>query len=197
MIEINKDNTIFIAALPDETGNSNSIIGLPIIYSGAGKINSAIATCKAINLGYENIINIGSCGSLVLGVGEVVKIGKTYQDIDFKSLAKYGHTIFEENSHFIELDPNSKFSCFTTDYFFESTRIEEYSPDYLRSIKENSVFDMECFSIAKTCNHFGVKFTSYKWVSDSGDHKSWKDNCKQGFDNVKNIIINEYEEKRL
>ena len=50
----------FIIALPEETNYINAINSDIIFYSGVGKINATITTCKVIELGYTEIINIGS-----------------------------------------------------------------------------------------------------------------------------------------
>jgi nucleoside phosphorylase len=47
---------------------------------------------------------------------------------------------------------------------------------------------MECFAIAKVCKRFNIKFSSYKWVSDDGDGSNWKENCKIGFEKIKQIL---------
>jgi adenosylhomocysteine nucleosidase len=179
---------VFIVAVPDEVEMQNEILGSPVIFSGVGKINAAIATYTAITSGYNEIINIGSCGSVSLPIGEVVKIGQIFQDMDATPLCDYGHTPFEINSKQISLDISSPISCFTTDYFYDHNQINKYSESYLEMINKCSIFDMECFAIAKVCKRFNIKFTSYKWVSDGGDGGNWKENCKIGFGKIKNIL---------
>ena len=55
-----------------------------------------------------------------------------------------------------------------------------------------SIFDMECYAIAKVCKRFQLNFSSYKWVSDDGDGSDWKENCRIGFEKVK-TLLNDYE----
>ena len=179
---------VFIVAVPDEVEMQREILGFPVIFSGVGKINAAMAAYAAITSGYNEIINIGSCGSVSLPVGEVVKIGQIFQDIDATPLCNYGYTPFETNSEKIFLDVSSPISCFTTDYFYDHNQINKYSKNYLEMINKCSIFDMECFAIAKICKRFDIKFTSYKWVSDGGDGGNWKENCKIGFKKIKQII---------
>lgn len=183
-------NKVFIVALPDEIENQTHILGIPVIFSGVGKINATMAAYRAFNEGYSEIINIGSCGSLSLPVGKIVKVGQVFQDIDATPLCQYGNTPFEILSKQIILDTTSSVDCFTTDYFYDNNQLSKYSPYYLEMIKKCNIFDMECFAIAKVCKHFNIKFNSYKWISDSGDHSHWKENCKIGFKKIK-IILNE------
>ena len=56
---------------------------------------------------------------------------------------------------------------------------------------------MECFAIAKVCKRFGMKFSSYKWISDSGEHSNWEENCKIGFEKVKVILNEQFEKERI
>tara|TARA_R110000765_G_scaffold123223_1_gene220113 strand:- start:2544 stop:3116 length:573 start_codon:yes stop_codon:yes gene_type:complete len=181
---------VFIVATPIEVDNATEILGYPIIYSGIGKINATMAVYKAIHEAHTEIINIGSCGSSLLPPGELIEVGQVYQDIDLTPLAPYGENLFETNSKKIELDANSSISCFTTDYFMDKPQKSKYSKYYLDMIENCSIFDMECFALAKVCKHFNIKFNSYKWVSDDGDGSTWEENCKIGFNKLK-IKLNE------
>jgi len=181
-------NKVFIVAVPDEVEIQGMILGNPVIFSGVGKINASIAAYTAFNQGYKEIINIGSCGSLKHKAGEIIKIGQTFQDIDSTPIAEYGHTPFESSSYQIILDSKNNNTCFTTDYFYDEKQKSKYSEKYLEMINRCSVFDMECFAIAKVCKRFNIKFNSYKWVSDDGNASNWKENCKIGFNKIKDIL---------
>jgi adenosylhomocysteine nucleosidase len=180
---------VFIVAVPDEVEIQGKILGSPVIFSGIGKINATMAAYKAFSEGYNEVINIGSCGSLSIPVGEIVKVGQVFQDIDATPLCDYGDTPFEAASKQIVLDALSPISCFTTDYFYDHNQINKYFKNYLEMINKCSIFDMECFAIAKVCKRFNIKFTSYKWISDSGDGGNWKENYKVGFEKIKQIIL--------
>ena len=179
---------VFIVAVPDEVEIQGEILGSPVIFSGVGKINATMAAYNAVTSKYNEIINIGSCGSLSLPVGEIVKVGQVFQDIDVTPLCEYGDTLFEAAGKQIVINTLSPISCFTTDYFYDHNQIDKYSKNYLEMINKCSIFDMECFAIAKVCKRFNIKFTSYKWVSDSGDGGNWKENCKVGFEKIKHIL---------
>jgi adenosylhomocysteine nucleosidase len=187
---------VFIVAVKEEIEKSTSILDHPVIFSGVGKINATIAACKAINLGYKKIINIGSCGSFKYSMGTLLKIGRVYQDIDITPLCNYGETLFEDNSLYIDLN-SSEFSCITTDYFIDKSQINKYSPNLIEMIHSCSVFDMECCAIAKVCNLHDINFVSYKWVSDDGDSDSWMESCKIGFEKLKKILEHELKEERI
>ncbi len=188
---------VFIVAVADEVDIQGEILGYPVMFSGVGKINAAMTATMAFSLGYDEVINIGSCGSLKLPVGEVVKVGQVFQDIDATPLDEYGATPFDTNSKQVVLDAMSPITCFTTDYFYDNSQISKYSPQYLEMIEKCSIFDMECFAIAKVCRRYNIKFSSYKWISDGGDHSHWKENCKIGFEKVKTILNEQFEKERI
>jgi hypothetical protein len=103
-------------------------------------------------------------------------------------LCGYGETPFEDDSHQIILDPSLDATCFSTDYFYDAPQQSKYSPSYLKSIQSSTVFDMECYAQAKVTRSLGVSYQSYKWVSDSGDGSDWQENCRIGFDIVKELL---------
>jgi adenosylhomocysteine nucleosidase len=172
----------FIAAVKEELGGQTIIEGIPVFYSGVGKVNAAMAAVSVIFQGYKEIINIGSCGSKNHPLGEILKIGRVYQDIDATPLCEYGLTPFEEALPYILLDDKSDVSCFTTDYFYDEKQQNKYADRYLQMVNTSSVFDMELYAIAKACRKHEVRCTSYKWVSDDGNYDHWVDNCKASLD---------------
>ena len=189
------NNKVFIVAVPAEIDitpnqtNNGTLLNHDVIFSGVGKINATIAAYKAFSKGYKEIINIGSCGSLNLPSGEIVKVTQVFQDIDATPLAPYGDTPFESSSNQIILDTKyPPISCFTTDYFYDEFQRDKYSENYLDMINKCTILDMECFAIAKVCKRFNIKFSSYKWVSDDGDASSWEQNCKIGLEKVKKML---------
>lgn len=179
---------VFIVAVPDEVDIQGEILGSPVIFSGVGKINAAMAAYNAFSLGFKEVINIGSCGSLKLPPGQLVKVGQVFQDIDATPLVEYGNTPFEASSGQIVLDTDYDVTCFTTDYFYDAPQRLKYSENYLKMIDKCTIFDMECFALAKVCKRFNMNFSSYKWVSDDGDASSWKEMCNIGFEKVKEVL---------
>ena len=178
---------VFIVASALETGIINDINESPVIYSGVGKINATMAAYKAFTDGYNEVINIGSCGSLKHEQGTIINVGLVYQDIDGTPLCKYGVTPFETTLNIV-VNRLSDLTCFTTDYFVDLSQINKYSPSYINMINRCDAFDMECYAIAKVCKRFNMDFKAYKWVSDNGGDVSWEENCSIGFDKVKKLL---------
>jgi adenosylhomocysteine nucleosidase len=179
---------VYIVALIDEVNGATQINGNNVIYSGVGKINATIAAYSAFNQGYSEVINIGSCGSLKHPPGTIIKVGSVFQDIDVRPLSEYGETPFESHYNQVVTDRSVLTTCFTTDYFADLNYKEKYSKEYIDMIHKCDIFDMECFALAKVCHRFGIKFSSYKWVSDNGDGGDWKENCKIGFEKVRELL---------
>ena len=119
---------VFIVAVADEVDIQGEILGIPVMFSGVGKVNAAMTATMAFSLGYNEVINIGSCGSLKLPVGEIVKVGQVFQDLDATPLDEYGAIPFEPNSKQVILDATSPYTCFTTDYFYDNSQLSKYSP---------------------------------------------------------------------
>jgi len=179
-------NKVFIIALPEETDFKSNINGIDILYSEPGKINATMVASYAYKLGYTEIINIGSCGSLKHNPGTIINVGYVYEDIDIRPLYEYGYNSQNGVNNYKISD--TKYTCFTTDYFVDLNQKNKYSEEYLKMINSCDIFDMECFALAKVCNMYNIKFSSYKWVSDNGDGGDWKENCKIGFNNVINSL---------
>jgi adenosylhomocysteine nucleosidase len=184
--------TVIIAALPQELNNLENLFGIPIIYSGVGKVNAAISSTISFFSGYNHVINLGSCGSLNHSVGSILKINKFIQDIDCSPLCEYGTTFLDEKYSNIINEADHSFSCFTTDYFYDHNQKEKYSKYYLENIKTCDVFDMESFAIAKVCKKFKIGFSCYKWVSDDGDSNQWETSLGVKLDEIRNLIENEF-----
>jgi adenosylhomocysteine nucleosidase len=168
----------FIVALPEEVDYQTELQGIPIHITGVGKVNAAFGVQKLIHQGFDEIINIGSCGSLRHPVGSILSIGRVFQDIDCRPLCDYGLTPDEHDSLVVEIDVASSHACFSTDYFYEQSHQSKYPPDYLGMITSSDAFDMELYPIAKACRLAGVRLQAFKWVSDDGDHSQWRENCR-------------------
>jgi adenosylhomocysteine nucleosidase len=195
------DKIILVSATPLEHGGLKDINGVPIFQTGIGKINSAmnmtnILTSYSGNTSYQNfektdlVINFGSCGNLKnYKVGEVIEVGEVYNNIDVRPFAEYGCTPETPDCE-IKLS-DSAVKCFTTDQIYDNTRTD-YAQKYLEMIDKCDIVDMECYSLAYVCKEYGVKFKSYKWVSDDGNVDTWEENAAIGFENFKKLLIEKY-----
>jgi nucleoside phosphorylase len=152
---------VFIVASPLETGIINDINGSPVIYSGVGKINATMAAYKAFTDGYNEVINIGSCGSLKHEQGTIINVGLVYQDIDGTPLCEYGITPFEYTRNIV-VNRLSDLTCFTTDYFVDLSQKEKYSSSYIKCINNQ----LYCI-----CNRIVLRHTSIiRYLKESSNY---------------------------
>jgi len=172
----NFDQIALVIALPKE---SEGITGYPIYLSGCGKVNATIATMKAIQEGATYIINFGSAGSIKDITGLVEVTGYVDRDMDARPLnCELGQTPFEDGI----IIGKQGIVCGTGDKF--ATCIPEIECD---------IVDMESYAIAKTCNKEGVKFRSFKYISDTADENSpsdWEENIHKG-NELFQLLLNE------
>ena len=155
-----------VIALPQE---AEGITDYPVYFSGCGKVNATIATMKAIHDGHDYIINFGTAGAVSPISGLVEITGYVDRDMDARPIkCKLGQTPFEDGIILGE----EGIVCGTGDKFATST------PEI-----ECDIVDMESYAIAKTCMKQGVKFRSFKYISDNADENSasdWEENVHKG-----------------
>lgn len=151
---------IVLVALPAELKESDWLFEVPLIYTGVGKINAALETSKAINkFKPEEVINLGTAGSLGPNLGEICEIKSVIQrDVDTFPLAKRGSVPFDEKPN-VYYSAGGSFVCGTGDSFI--TEVDPW-------LVENSVHlvDMELFAIARVCADASIPWRSFKIVSD-------------------------------
>jgi adenosylhomocysteine nucleosidase len=161
-------------ALPSEFPKEKAPMGVDVIYTGVGKVNAAIKATEVLkecNPTETIIINFGSAGSFIFGVGTLVRCDRFEQgDINTKPFAKKTITPFDEliypKIEKGELKFGDDVLCVTRDQF--------------QSNVKDSICDMEAYSIAKVCKIYGFNFVSYKFISDKGDANDWKENHNKG-----------------
>ena len=155
-----------VIALPQE---AEGITDYPVYFSGCGKVNATIATMKAINDGHDYIINFGTAGAVSPISGLVEVTGYVDRDMDARPIkCELGQTPFEDGIILGE----KGIVCGTGDKFATCT------PEI-----ECDIVDMESYAIAKTCMKQGVKFRSFKYISDNADENSasdWEENVHKG-----------------
>ncbi len=91
-----KHSYIIITALEGELNRSRIPAGIPIVYSGIGKINATIATLKAIQeFKPKRIVNFGTVGKINSELHGLLRINKVIQrDMQTEPLAPRGRTPF-------------------------------------------------------------------------------------------------------
>ena len=169
-------DVLVIAALKDETKNHFEDRGIPICYTGIGKINAAyILTRELTQLRLQGrfpraVLNFGTAGSAVFKTHQLVECTHFVQrDMDVSPLGfAHGVTPFEDIPHVLEapkrLHHLASGTCGTGDSF--ETGTARVSCDLV---------DMEAFALAKVCHLEGLPFISVKYITDGSDHNAHND----------------------
>ncbi len=176
---------ILFVALPSELPEDLVPNGIELHYTGVGKVNAAIKATeilKGLDPTNTIVINYGSAGGPDAFVGNLFKCKSFVQrDMDARPFAKETVTPFD-NLIYPKLDDGGGYiefgiglTCHTQDKFEK---------------KPNAVYDMEAYSIAKVCQIYGFDFTSYKYISDSGNPDDWETNHKKGIEMFLNQLKN-------
>ncbi len=161
-----KQPLIIIVALEAELASHQIPAGIPVIYSGVGKINAAIATYKAIQtFNPAMILNFGTVGKINPLLSGLIQIGKVIQrDMQTEPLAPRGIVPFCARPNTYSAATEG-YTCGTGDSF-----VTQY--DAWLSDNGVDVVDMELFAIATVAQELGVKWTAYKFISDDANEAS-------------------------
>jgi adenosylhomocysteine nucleosidase len=177
---------LVVMALPLEGQGVFEQAGIPVLYTGVGKVNASMALTRALaahrhaGRPLPRIVNFGSAGSRRLATGTVVACTAFHQrDMDVSGLGfDPGVTPYEEIPPVLEspspFDELPTATCGTGDSF--ETGARAVSCD---------VVDMEAYALAKVCHVEGTTFACAKFVSDGADHAAaadWQANLHRAAD---------------
>lgn len=170
-------NPLLVMALPLESQGVFEGAGIPVLYTGVGKVNAAYALTRRLGeyaragVPMPKVINFGTVGSRRHVTGTILECHAFLQrDMDVTGLGvPLGVTPLEDDiparlefpALFPQLPPGV---CGTGDSFL-MTEIA----------LECDVVDMEAYALAKVCWMERVVFTSVKYVTDGADHASSND----------------------
>lgn len=160
-----------IMALQSESQGLFEKENIPVIYTGIGKVNAALAAMDVIHkTKCKVMINLGTAGSSVFNTHDLIEVASFVQrDMDLSPLGfKMGETPFDPVPHEIDLIPYfsdlKKGVCGTGDHF--ATGISKVPCDLV---------DMEGYALAKVCRKFGVQLISLKYITDGANHDAHND----------------------
>jgi adenosylhomocysteine nucleosidase len=175
----NKSEVLLLMALPQESQGLFEKNGVPVVYTGIGKINATISATETImRTRCRVIINLGTAGSAKFKTHELVEVSSFVQrDMDISPLGfSVGETPFDPIPKEIDLMP----------FFRELPRGVCGTGDSFETGKAKlncDLVDMEGYAIAKVCRRFGVQFISLKYITDGADqnaHTDWQENLIHG-----------------
>jgi len=178
------DAPLVVMALPAEGEGLFEAEGIPVLYTGIGKVNAAIALTRRFTEYIERgqplplVVNFGSAGSGTFPSGTLVSCSEFVQrDMDVQPLGfEIGVTPFEDIPKVLRFNvaipglPHGV--CGSGDSF--ATQLVGIQCD---------VVDMEAYALAKVCWVFGAQFACAKFISDGADHAAasdWTKNHHRG-----------------
>jgi adenosylhomocysteine nucleosidase len=171
---------LVVMALPMEAQDVFESAGIPVLYTGVGKVNAAmtlartLAAIRQAGRPVPGVVNFGSAGSPRFPPGTLVSCTSFHQrDMDVSGLGfPPGETPFEKTPAVLECA--SPFTglpwvrCGTGDCFETGGKLLDFD-----------VVDMEAYALAKVCHSEGTTFACAKFVSDGADHAAatdWQSN---------------------
>jgi adenosylhomocysteine nucleosidase len=167
-------------ALPAEGAGRFEAAGVPVLYTGVGKVNAAIALTRRLAEFARDgsrlplVVNFGTAGSARLPARTLVACRRFVdRDMDVGALGfAPGVTPFDE------LPPVIEFPA----AFLELPEADCGSGDSFSTTHSGfdfDVVDMEAYALAKACKLIGAPFACAKYVSDGADEHAaehWKAN---------------------
>lgn len=179
-VHLRRPKAIIVVALSLESDGVFEAAGLPVLYSGVGKVNATHALTYAL-AGYSLrneelplVVNFGTVGSRRLPAGSLVSCSEFVQrDMDVSGLGfDLGVTPYDSTPARLKFDPlfNAlpQAVCGTGDSF----ATDEFT-------MACDVVDMEAFALAKVCWMEKARFACAKYVTDGADGEAaadWKRN---------------------
>ena len=156
-------STLILVALESELTAGALPSSLPVIYTGVGKVNAALATQRAIaEHRPTRIINFGTAGKIASHHHGLVRVARVIQrDMNAEPLAPRGITPLMAGPHHF-LSGDDGVTCGTGDSFVTSR--DEWLHD-----NAVDIVDMELFAIAAAAHHSQVPWSAYKFISDDAN----------------------------
>jgi adenosylhomocysteine nucleosidase len=176
-------NLLVVMALEIESQGMFERAGVPVLFTGVGKVNAAhaltrkLAEIRHAGRALPHVVNFGTAGSHTFATGTVVACRAFVQrDMDVTALGfALGTTPFDASPPRLEFPETFAHLphgvCSSADAF--ETRGPEVACD---------VLDMEAFALAKVCWLEQVRFTCVKFITDGADHAAatdWEANLPQ------------------
>ena len=173
---ISPDLPLIVVALEEEATHLHTS-DIPVLVTGIGKVNAAIATSKILGEHTPTFIaNLGTAGALKDGLNGTYDIGTVIQhDFNDEGIFQITGLHFGEP---IKLQPQG-LTLATGDAFIDNPAKRD------ELAKRADLVDMEGYAIAKVAKEFGVPARLVKQISDNANEsadKSWKqtvDECAE------------------
>jgi len=165
---------IIVTALKDEAEGLEKYA--PVVHTGIGKINACIKMYEAlIKYQPQKVINYGTAGGIkkLQGLHKVAHFVQSDMDVRGLDFPRGITPLMGE-----ELHEKSGVVLATGDSFITDAKKQLEGLDI-----EIDMVDMEAYALKRVCEHHGIAFESYKFISDDADADAgsdWKNSVKKG-----------------
>ena len=171
---------LVVMALPVEAQGLFEGAGVPVLYTGLGKVNAAMALTRrlsayrAAGAALPLVVNFGTAGSQHFQTGALVACTRFVQrDMDVSALGfAPGSTPFEElpaQLQFPPLFPGLPDALCGSGDSFQTGAAKLHC----------EAIDMEAYALAKVCRIEQARFGCAKYITDGADHAAaddWQNN---------------------
>ena len=166
---ISPDLPLLVVALEEEAAHLH-VSELPVLVTGAGKVNAAIAVSSILaEASPTRVVNLGTAGALHDGMAGTHVIGSVVQhDLDDAALFALSGLHFGEP---VQVAADGA-RLVTGDVFVSDAATRT------RLAQIADLVDMEGYAVARAAVHAGVPVTLVKEVSDNADEaagRSWRE----------------------
>jgi adenosylhomocysteine nucleosidase len=167
---------LIVMALREESQGEFERAGVPVLFTGVGKVNAAhaltrrLVEIRAAGGEMPHVVNFGTAGSNVHPTGTLLCCRAFEQrDMDVTALGfARGVTPYDDSpaviEHVVAIEGLTRGVCSSADSF--ETGGHTVAAD---------VMDMEAYALAKVCWLEGARFSSVKYVTDGADHAAAAD----------------------
>jgi adenosylhomocysteine nucleosidase len=168
---------LVLTALPGELDGARAPDGVRVVYTGVGKINTAIVAAETLrDLKPRLVVNYGTAGRIDAALHGLVEISHVVQrDMMAMPLAPRGVTPLSDEPPILPSGFGTVV-CGTGDSF--GTAADPWLAD-----NKVGVVDMELFAIARVCAHYGVPWRAFMFITDGADDNAadhWSANVASG-----------------
>ncbi|MCX6390208.1 MAG: nucleosidase [Solirubrobacterales bacterium] len=161
---VTSDRPLLVVAVHEEAEQMGGL-GLPILVTGAGKVNATGATAALLaDQRPSEVVNLGTAGALVDGCEGIHVVGGVIQhDFDNAALFELTGRSFSEPITF-----GDGLTLATGDVFLSDSELRA------KLAERAQLVDMEGFGIALAARRVDVPVRLVKYVSDSADESAFK-----------------------
>jgi adenosylhomocysteine nucleosidase len=168
---------LVLTAIDAELDPARAPAGFQVVFTGVGKINTAITTLLALQKHQPRLaINYGTAGKINASLHGLYQVAHVIQrDMMAMPLAPRGHTPFGSGLDRLSSGDDGV-TCGTGDSFVTAT------DPWLVENKIDLV-DMELFAIASVCVHQNVPWRAFKFITDDANDfaaEHWTANVADG-----------------